>query len=361
MRTREVELPIGGMTCAGCARAVEQELGAGAGVESATVNFATRTASIRFDASKTRLENLVAAVKSAGYSVPVVNSEQAEASRMRELRERLLVGVIFAVPVFVLGMMERSPLAQFILTIPVLLYTGLPFFHDALAAARRRTANMNITLIALGTGAAFLYSAWVVLSGGHDVYFEAAAVITVLVVFGRMLEAKATGRASDAINALIRLQPRSAKVLREGREVEIPIGEVGAGDFVIVRPGERVPVDGTIREGSSDIDESMLTGESVPAAKHAGSAVYAGTMSSSRRFSLRSECAQANTAALAGIIALVKKAQGSKAPVARMADIVSGWFTIAVLAVAVLTFAVWIIFAPVGRRWQLEQPHASRS
>lgn len=344
--TQEVELPIGGMTCAACARTVEKQLGSREGVETASVNFATRTASVRFDAAKTRVENLIAAVEDVGFEVPVQPRELAEAAEARDIQRRLLVGIVFAIPVFLLGMTEHAPFAQFLLTIPVLFYSGLPFFRDAFIAARHRSANMN-TLIALGTGAAFLYSTYVLATGGHDVYFEAAAVITVLILFGRMLEARARGRASDAIRALINLQPPVARVVREGVEIEIPIADVQAGDMVVVRPGERIPVDGAVREGSSDIDESMLTGESLPVPKHPGSTVYAGTMNSAGAF--RFEATRVGRAtALAGIVALVKKAQGSKAPVARMADVVSGWFTFAVLGIAVLTFAIWIAFVPAG-------------
>jgi Cu+-exporting ATPase len=344
MNTQEVELPIGGMTCAACARTVEKQLGSSAGVESANVNFATRTASIRFDGSKTRVEDLITAVEDVGFEVPVEPQELAEAAESREVRRRFLVGLIFAIPVFLLGMTERLPMLQFLLTVPVLFYSGQPFFRDAFTAARHGSANMN-TLIALGTGSAFLFSAWVVLSGGQEVYFEAAAVITVLILLGRILEARARGRASDAIRSLINLQPAQALVIRNGAENEVPVSEVAVGEVVVVKPGQRIPVDGTVREGVSEVDESMLTGESLPVSKHPGSLVYAGTMNSSGAF--RFEATRVGRAtALAGIVELVKKAQGSKAPVARMADIVSGWFTLAVLAIAAVTFAVWMVYAP---------------
>jgi len=346
MKTEEIELPIGGMTCAACARTVEKQLGSTDGVEKASVNFATHTASVRFDGSKTKVEKLIAAVEDVGYEVPVEPRELVEAAEARDLRRRLIVGLIFAAPVFALGMSEHAPWVQFALTLPVLGYSGWPFFRDAFSAARHGSANMN-TLIAVGTGAAFLYSSWVVLSGGQEVYFEAAAVITVLILLGRMLEARASGRASGAIRALINLQPPTARVLRYGREIEIPIAEVRAKDAVLVRPGERIPVDGTVLEGASDIDESMLTGESLPVAKQKGSTVYAGTMNASGAF--RFEATKVGKAtALAGIVELVKKAQGSKAPVARMADVVSGWFTLAVLSIAAVTFAIWIVFGPLS-------------
>ncbi len=346
----EVELPIGGMTCAACARTVEMQLAHSPGVEKASVNFATRTASVSYNPAQTGVEELVAAVEDVGYEVPQQPQEIAEAAEMRELRKHLVVGAVFAVPVFVLGMLERAPVAQFVLTLPVLFYAGLGFFRDAWTALKHRSANMN-TLIAMGTGAAFLYSTWVIATGGrgtnNDVYFEAAAVIVVLILLGRMLEANARGRASDAIRHLMNLQPSTARVIRNGVEQEIPLADVNRGDVVVVRPGERVAVDGVVREGASEIDESMLTGESLPVAKTAGSEVFGGTVNGTGAFRFEAKKVGRDTA-LAQIIDLVKRAQGSKAPVARLADVVSGYFTMAVLAIAIVTFAVWLFFAPVG-------------
>jgi P-type Cu+ transporter len=346
----EVELPIGGMTCAACARTVEMQLTHAPGVGKASVNFATRTAQVSFNPAETRVENLIAAVEEVGYEVPRESQEAAQAAEAKALRTHLIVAAVFAIPVFILGMLERMPLVQFVLTLPVLLYAGRGFYQDAWTAARHRAANMN-TLIALGTGAAFVYSTWVLARGGphvdHDVYFEAAAVIVVLILLGRMLEARATGRASDAIRHLMKLQPATARVIREGGEKEIPLAEVRVGDVVSVRPGERVAVDGTLREGASEIDESLLTGESLPVAKTVGSQVIGGTMNGTGAFRFEARKVGRDTA-LAQIIELVKRAQGSKAPIARLADVVSGYFTVAVLAIAAITFVVWLFFAPVG-------------
>jgi P-type Cu+ transporter len=355
----EVELPIGGMTCAACARTVERQLASSPGVEKASVNFATKVASVSYNPSETRVEDLVAAVEDVGYEVPVEDPEIAQAAELRALEIRLLAGAAFALPVFVLGMLERAASIQLLLTIPVLGYAGRGFFVDAWTALRHASANMN-TLIAVGTGAAFLYSCYVVATGGgggighgighdigHDVYFEAAAVIVVLILLGRVLEAKAQGRASDAIRHLIDLQPATARVMRQGGEQEIPLADVRAGDLVVVRPGERVAVDGVVRQGESEIDEAMLTGESVAVSKAPGAEVFAGTANTTGAFTFEASKVGRDTA-LAQIIALVKRAQGSKAPVARLADVVSGYFTMAVLAIAVVTFAVWMFFAPVG-------------
>jgi Cu+-exporting ATPase len=330
MKAVEIELPIGGMTCAACARAVERQLGGTEGVENAGVNFATRTALVRFDPGRTRLESLIAAVEDIGYDVPIDAPEIAEQAQLRDLRLRLIIGAACAVPVVILGMMESAPWIQFVFTLPVIGYSALPFYRDAWAAGRHRTANMN-TLIALGTGAAFLYSIWTLFAGGAS-YFEAAAVIVVFVLLGRMLESRARGRASSAIRRLMQLQPA------------VPVQE---GDVITVRPGERVPADGVVREGATEIDESMLTGESLPVAVSAGSAVHCGTLNGTGAFTFAATRVGKDTA-LARIIDLVKKAQGSKAPIARLADVVSGYFTFAVLAAAALTFLGWIFFASAG-------------
>ena len=203
------------------------------------------------------------------------------------------------------------------------------------------------TLIALGTGAAFLYSLAVTLSGGHQVYYEAAAVIVTLILLGRVLEARARGKASEAIRHLRELQPKTARVLRDGAERDIPIEQVLVGDLVVVRPGEKIPVDGAVREGASPVDESMLTGESMPVDKKPGDGVYGGTIN--RSGSLRFEARKVGRATvLQQMIELVRQAQGSRAPVARLADVVSGYFTVGVLAIATVTFLVWIAFAPLS-------------
>jgi Cu+-exporting ATPase len=343
---RQIELPIGGMTCAACARTVEKQLGVTEGVEKASVNFATRSALVTFDPARTRVEKLVAAVEDVGYEVPVGSQEMAEQAEARDVRRRLMVGAVFALPVFVLGMLERFPLVQLVLTVPVLVYSGLPFFRDAWTALRHGSANMN-TLIALGTGAAFFYSVWVLANAGTGVYFESSAVIVVLILLGRWLEARARGRASDAIHRLMNLQPATARVVRNWEEQVVPIGAVQLGDTVEVRPGERVPVDGVVGEGGGEVDESMLTGESMPVEKAIGSPVYGGTLNGTGAFRFRATQVGSGTA-LARIVELVKRAQGSKAPVARMADVVSGYFTVAVIVMAAITFGVWMVYAPMG-------------
>jgi Cu+-exporting ATPase len=235
---------------------------------------------------------------------------------------------------------------QLALTAPVVFYAGAPFYKGAWAALRHRSANMN-TLIALGTGAAFLYSLAVTVSGGHQVYYEAAAVIVTLILLGRVLEARARGKASEAIRHLRELQPTIARVVRDGAERDLPIEQVRVGDLVVARPGEKIAVDGTVRDGDSAVDESMLTGESMPVDKKPGDAVYAGTIN--RSGSLRFEALKvARATALQQMIDLVRQAQGSRAPVARLADVVSGYFALAVLAIATVTFVVWLVLALSG-------------
>ena len=340
----EIELPISGMSCAGCAQSLQKRLGTAQGVTDAAVNFATRTASVSYDPNRARVEDLITAVKDAGFEVPDRPAEVQAESEERGLRMRLLVGAAFAIPVFILGMLGRFPLVQFALTLPVLFYAGLPFYQDAWTALRHRSANMN-TLIALGTGAAFLYSTWVTFAGGMDIYFESAAVIVVLILLGRVLEARARSRASDAIHRLMNLQPAMARVLRQNAEFSVPVADVRAGDLVVVKPGERIAVDGVVVNGASEIDESMLTGESLPVPKAPGAEVFGGTLN--RTGALRFEATKIGRGtALAQIIDLVKRAQGSNAPIARLADIVSGYFTIGVIVVALIAFGVWLFFAP---------------
>ncbi|HEY1238922.1 MAG TPA: heavy metal translocating P-type ATPase [Bryobacteraceae bacterium] len=338
-----VDLPVSGMTCAACARSIERTLSRTPGVERAHVNFATSTATVEYDPGQTRVGDLVGAIEHLGYGVP--DTEPAPDTEAIAYRRRLLVAVVFAAPVLVLGMAHgHTSWIQLFLTLPVIFYSGASFYTGAWSALRHRSANMN-TLIALGTGAAFLYSIFETLRGGHEVYFEAAAVIIALILLGRSLEVRARGKASEAIRRLMDLQPPTARVIREGSEIEVPLADVRVGDIVVVRPGERIPVDGVVRDGESAVDESMLTGESLPVEKTAGKTVFAGTINRSGAFRFEAQKVGRGTL-LRQMIEMVKQAQGSRAPVARLADVVSGWFTVAVLLAAVATFAAWLFFAP---------------
>ena len=339
-----VDLPVSGMTCAACARAIERTLSATAGVERASVNLATNTATVEFDPARTGLSDFIGAIEDLGYGVP--EAEQPPDADELLYRTRLIVAVLFAVPVVVLGMTHTATWIQLVLTLPVVFYAGAPFYSAAWSGLRHASANMN-TLIALGTGAAFLYSVYETVRGGHMVYFEAAATIVALILLGRTLESRARAKASEAIRHMMKLQPPTARLLRKGVEVEVPVAEVRPGDTVVVRPGDRIPVDGTVLDGDSAVDESMLTGESMPVDKRIGASVFAGTVNRSGSFRYEVKKVGRGTV-LQQMIALVKQAQGSRAPVARLADVVSGYFTMGVLAAAVVTFGAWLFFAPFG-------------
>ena len=357
-----VDLPVSGMSCAACARAIENQLAATAGVSAVHVNFATSTATVEFDPARAAVSNLVETIEELGYGVPQAaagedsGEDAGERARLLEdaaLHRRLWLAASFTAPVVVLGMwpaLMRLPAMAWIqlaLTAPVIFYAGAPFYKGAWDGLRHRSANMN-TLIALGTGAAMLYSVWVTVRGGHELYYEAAAVIVTLILLGRALEARARGKASEAIRRLREWQPSTARVVRGGAEQDVPIEQVRLGDVVVVRPGEKIPVDGAVREGTSAVDESMLTGESMPVDKNPGDAVYGGTIN--RSGSLRFEAQKVGRAtALQQMIELVRQAQGSRAPVARLADVISGYFTVVVLGLATVTLMVWLTLGLLGR------------
>jgi Cu+-exporting ATPase len=343
-----VDLPVSGMTCAACARAIERTLSATAGVERASVNLATNTATVEFDAARTGVSDFIGAIEDLGYGVP--ETEPPPDAGETLYRRRLIVAVLFAAPVVALGMAHTAPWLQLALTLPVVFYAGAPFYRAAWSALRHAGADMN-SLIALGTGAAFLYSLYETFRGSHAVYYEAAASIIALILLGRTLEARARAKASEAIRRMMDLQPPTARVLRQGAEVETPVAAVLPGDTVVVRPGERIPVDGTVLAGDSAVDESMLTGESLPVDKREGAAVFAGTVNRSGSFRYEAKKVGRGTV-LQQMIALVKQAQGSRAPVARLADVVSGYFTLGVLAAAVVTFGAWLFFAPFATAMQ---------
>ncbi len=339
--TSRIDLPVTGMTCAACARAIERTLSKTPGVERAAVNLATATATVEYQPAQAQVADFVGAIEGLGYGVPKSAPPTDEPS---PYRTRFAVAAVGAAAVMVLGMLELAPWVQLALTLPVIFYSGAPFYQAAFTALRHRTANMN-TLIALGTGVAFLYSIYETVRGGTQVYYEAAAVIVALVLLGRIIEARARGRASQAIRKLMDLQPLTARVLREGVEIETAVEDVAIGDTVVLRPGERVPVDGAVLSGESAVDESLLTGESMPVEKGRGAPVFAGTINRSGAFQYRATKIGRGTM-LQQMIELVKQAQGSRAPVARLADVVSGWFTLGVLLAALVTFAAWLFFAP---------------
>ena len=459
-----VDFPVGGMSCAACARRVEQGLSRAPGVRKAVVNLATNKATVEYDPKQTGVRPLLDVVRYAGYEpaepahaafvaddsarpsgssqpleqhlsrVPGVvhvafnlattevrveylpgttdaaairraiqsfgyrvretptgttdaaaeDSEQAaRLAEYRDLRRKFWVATALSLPVLVIAMSHGRVgwlnfpgvnWVQLALTTPVVFYCGWQFYRGAWAAFRHRAADMN-TLIAVGTGTAYLYSvAATVWPGffappdvgdGHGmadmgggaaadpvmvpVYFEAAGVIIALLLLGRMLESRAKGRTGDAIRRLVGLQAKTARVVRDGREADVPVEEVVPGDLVVVRPGEKIPVDGRVEDGRSAVDESMLTGESLPVEKNPADEVFGATINKTGSFRFRATKVGRETA-LQQIVKLVQDAQGSKAPIARLADVISGVFTPIVICIAVAAFVLWYVLAPVDQR-----------
>lgn len=354
----ELTMTVGGMHCATCALAVQDALKAVPGVDDAKVNFALGKASVVYDSSLASQAQLKAAVERSGYEVLEVEGVLAEKiARENELREGfrdLLVALAFAVPVAVISMTHMfwpegllSEHARnyvlLALTLPVQFYAGLRYYRGAYRALRNRRANMD-TLVVIGTSAAFLYSLAVTLSpdsvGSHDVYFDTSAVIITLVLAGKFLELRSRGATSEAILRLMDLQPPTASKLVEGSERTVDVDELVEGDVVVVRPGERLPVDGEVVSGVSTVDESLVTGESIPQEKVQGAQVTGGTVNVSGVLTVRATRVGRNTT-LAQIVKLVEDAQSTKAPIERFADTVAGYFVPAVIAVSVSTFLFW--------------------
>jgi len=348
-------LPVEGMTCASCVARVEKALAGVPGVSGASVNLATEQATVRFDPAHVSVQDLVRAVEESGYTLQVAQGEPRDDER--SLRRDLLVSLLLTLPVMVLSMASPLPAAQtnlllLLLTAPVLLIPGSRFFRGFLAATRHRTADMN-TLVAVGTGSAFLYSAVVSVlpaaqhgSGAH-VYFDTAATIITLILLGRFLERRAKRRASDAIHQLMALRPPSATVLRGGTEETVPVEQVSPGDLVRIKPGERIPVDGTVVEGSTAVDESMISGESLPVEKHPGDSVIGGTIARDGSVLFRATAVGRDTV-LARIVRLVEEAQGSKPPVQALVDRIAAVFVPVVIGVALATFVAWYALAGAG-------------
>ena len=347
LQTAEVRLDLEGMTCASCAARIEKKLNQLDGVE-ATVNFATEQATVRSGVS---IEELVGAVQSAGYDArPAMPAHEAHDhdQPLATLTRRLALAVVLTVPVALLAMVSPLQFAGWewvalALSAPVVFVSGLSFHRAALRNARHFAASMD-TLISLGTLAAWLWSA-IVLVGGleSDVYFEVAAVVTTLIVLGRYLEARAKGRSSEAIRKLLELGAKEARVLRGAEEILVPIAELQVGDLVVVRPGEKVATDGLVVEGESAVDQSLLTGESVPIEVGPGSEVAGAAVNTFGRLVVRATRVGADTA-LAQIARLVEAAQSGKAPVQRLADRVSAIFVPIVILISLLTLAGWLVW-----------------
>ena len=352
------------MTCAACVVHVENALEGADGVVSANVNLATERAAVEYVPGVTGISELRHSVEDAGYSVSAVvgdpNDDAATPRDVRTLRNRMIFSLAVAAAIMALMAIPnvadlfpfRMDFALLALATPVQFWAARGFYTSAWSAARHLTSNMN-TLIAVGTSVAYVYSLVVTFFGGTaffegratDTYFDTSSAIIALVLLGKFLEARAKSRASNAIRALMDLQPKTARVVRDGQDADIPIDDIVVGDVIVVRPGEKVPVDGVVEDGASSVDESMLTGESSRVHKLSGSEVYGGTLNGSGSLTFRATRVGRDTM-LSSIVRLVEEAQGSKAPIQRVADLVSAYFVPSVIGFAALVFTVWLVFGP---------------
>ncbi|ARK24542.1 copper-translocating P-type ATPase [Sporosarcina sp. P37] len=361
----EVNLNISGMTCAACSARIEKVLSRMPGIHSATINLALETGHVVYDPAALELADILQKIKKVGYEAVPRTEESADQTdhRQKEIQEKtrkLIISAILSLPLlwtmfahfsFTSWMyvpnIFMNPYFQWVLATPVQFWIGATFYKGAYSALRNGSANMDV-LVALGTSAAYFYSVYLVLIGSvHGLYFETSAVLITLILLGKLFEARAKGRSSEAIQKLMRLQPQTAVVERGGEIAEIPIHEVVHGDILVIRPGSSIPVDGIVLSGSSAVDESMLTGESLPVDKQGGDEVFAATVNANG--SLRVEASNVGKdTMLSTIIRVVEEAQGSKAPIQRLADQISGVFVPIVVGISVLTFLVWYFAVSPG-------------
>jgi Cu+-exporting ATPase len=363
VREEKANLKIEGMSCAACAARVEKGLAALPGVAKASVNLATETAAVEYQPAQVNVDDLIKAVVRIGYGARQITdmasamTEPGESKELKQRRGMLILAAVLSVPFLIMMLAEllgvmlpdwlMSVWFQLLLATPVQFYAGWTFYRGAFNALRNGSANMDV-LVVLGTSAAYFYSLGAAFLVPHaHLYFEASAILITLILLGKYLEALAKGRTSEAIRKLIGLQPKTARVIRNNEEMDVPTAEVMVGDIVIVRPGERIPVDGVVQDGYSAVDESMLTGESVPVDKQSGDQVTGATVNKFGLLKIEAARVGRDTV-LAQIIRVVQEAQGSKAPIQRLADVVAGYFVPAVLVVAVATFAVWYLAADPG-------------
>ncbi|WP_410992485.1 heavy metal translocating P-type ATPase [Bacillus cereus] len=366
----KAEFTVSGMTCAACANRVEKRLNKLDGVNKATVNFALESATVDFNHDEVNVNEMKSAITKLGYKLEVKPDDQDASTdhRLQEIerqKKKFIISFILSFPLLwamvshfsftsfiYLPDMLMNPWVQLALATPVQFIIGGQFYVGAYKALRNKSANMDV-LVALGTSAAYFYSVYLSIqsigSSKHmtDLYFETSAVLITLIILGKLFEAKAKGRSSEAIKKLMGLQAKTATVVRDGTEIKILIEEVVAGDIVYVKPGEKIPVDGEIVEGKSAIDESMLTGESIPVDKSIGDVVIGSTINKNGFLKVKATKVGRDTA-LAQIIKVVEEAQGSKAPIQRVADQISGIFVPVVVVIAIITFAVWMIFVTPG-------------
>jgi P-type Cu+ transporter len=368
--SEKAEFNITGITCAACANRIEKGLNKLEGVTKATVNLALESAAVEYDPSAVSVQDMIARVEKLGYGASLKSEKQEDVAELRakELetqKGKFIFSLILSFPLlwamvshfsftsFIwLPDMFMNPWVQFALATPVQFIIGKQFYVGAYKALRNKSANMDV-LVALGTSAAYFYSLYLSIAsigtGAHmiELYFETSAVLITLIILGKLFEAKAKGRSSEAIKKLMGLQAKTAMVIRDGKEMEIPLEEVMVGDIIYVKPGEKVPVDGEIIEGRSALDESMLTGESVPVDKTVGDTVIGATINKNGFLKIKATKVGRDTA-LAQIIKVVEEAQGSKAPIQRLADQISGIFVPIVVGIAVVTFLAWFFIVDPG-------------
>ncbi|KAF0196694.1 MAG: Cu2+-exporting ATPase [Bacteroidetes bacterium] len=361
--TVDLTLPVSGMSCAACAVSAESMLKSRKGVLSASVNYAAKSVRLTYQPDIIGLEVLQSSLKSIGYDLiadsadKLVVFEKLENKRLEELKRKLLISLLFSVPVFILSMTVHHPgqwmqLLFLVLSLPVIFYAGSSFYTTAWNLALKGQTSMD-TLVAMGTGAAFVISLfntiipeWFSANGlSSHVYYESAVVIITLILLGRYLEDRSRTRASAAIRNLMTLQPETATLLKEGKEMTVSLKEIVSGDLLLIRPGNTIPVDGVIVEGSSWIEESMMSGEPLPVFKKAGDKVLAGTLNQQGSFTL-STLKTGNETVLARIIGMVEEAQSSKPPVQKLVDRISAIFVPVVIVVALITFAAWFFAGP---------------
>ncbi|MGK8422923.1 heavy metal translocating P-type ATPase [Staphylococcus epidermidis] len=363
----QVELNINGMTCAACSNRIEKVLNQTQGVQQATVNLTTEQAHIKYYPSATNTEALIKRIQNIGYDAETKTSSKAQSNRkkqeLKHKRNKLIISAILSLPLLLVMVVHISPISipsilvnpwvQLILSTPVQFIIGWQFYVGAYKNLRNGSANMDV-LVAVGTSAAYFYSIyemmmWFTHQTHHPhLYFETSAILITLILLGKYLEARAKSQTTNALSELLNLQAKEARVIKENKEIMLPLDKVKVGDTLLIKPGEKIPVDGKVTKGDTSIDESMLTGESIPVEKSSGDSVIGSTMNKNGSIMIEATQVGGDTA-LSHIIKVVEDAQSSKAPIQRLADIISGYFVPIVVSIAVITFIIWIIFVHPGQ------------
>ncbi|MFK3961701.1 heavy metal translocating P-type ATPase [Guptibacillus hwajinpoensis] len=376
VRKEKVELDIHGMTCAACSTRIEKGLNRTKGVALASVNLTTESGVVEYQPGEVTLDDILQKVKKLGYEAVVKEDRENQKSHkeveIKKKKRRLLISALLSLPLLLTMLAHipgesaipvphllMEPWFQFLLATPVQFVIGAPFYTGAYRALVNKSANMDV-LVALGTSAAYFYSviegirSYLTEGYNPSLYFETSAILITLILVGKLFEDLAKGRTTQAITKLLNLQAKEASVIREGVEVKVPVDQVQVADRIVVRPGEKIPVDGIVEKGNSSVDESMITGESIPIEKEVGASVIGSTINENGTLTMRAEKVGKDTA-LAGIIKIVEEAQGSKAPIQRLADVISGIFVPIVVAFAAITFLVWyFVFDPYNLPQALE-------